>query len=153
MTGLIGGMGETEQCFYGQSIDVHAEPRDRSDTSGGDHGGVAKVLAGGHVAQMDLYDWCADGSDGVKQSDTGVGVGCRIEDDAIVTGCCVLKTVYQCALMVALKVFYFYLWKPLSERCKAVFHRLLPIEVGFACAQEVEVGAVDDDDSHDSFVE
>ena len=54
-------VGETEQRFYAQSIDVHAEPRDCSDTSGGDHGAVAKVLAGGHVAQMDLYDWCADG--------------------------------------------------------------------------------------------
>ena len=145
-------VGETEQRLYGQSIDVHAEPCDRSDTSGGDHGAAAEVLAGGHVAQMDLHDWCADGADGVEQSDTGVGVGCRIEDDAIVAGCCVLKAIYQCALMVALKVFYLYLWKPLSERCKAVFHRLLPIDVGFARSQEVEVGAVDNDDSHDFYI-
>ena len=39
-------VGETEQRFYAQSIDVHAEPRDCSDTSGGDHGVAAEVLAG-----------------------------------------------------------------------------------------------------------
>ena len=77
-------VGETEQRFYAQSIDVHAEPRDCSDTSGGDHGAVAKVLAGGHVAQVYLHDGGADGADRVEQGNAGMGIGCRVEDDAVV---------------------------------------------------------------------
>ena len=114
---------------------------------------MAELLALVHIGDMYLYARAFHAADAILQGNAGVGVGTRIEHYAIVGEAYFLQLVDKLALDVALIVFYFYLWKPLSERCKAVFHRLLSIDAGFARSQEVEVGAVDDDDSHDSFVE
>lgn len=62
---------------------------------------AAEVLAGGDIAQVHLHDRGADGADRVEQGNAGMGIGCRVEDDAVVGESGLLKPVYQCALMVA----------------------------------------------------
>ena len=95
---------------------------------------------------MNLYDRRCDGADGIVESYAGVGVGTGIEDDAIDGEAHLMEFVDEGALMIALEIVYLHVGVLRPQLLQIVIEGASTIDVGFAAAEEVEVGTVEDED-------
>ena len=108
---------------------------------------MAKLLARMHIRQVQLDGRHLGGADGVHQRQRGVGVGAGIEDDAVLGTAGGVDRIDQRAFVVALREI-----KRHAERFgMGAAHRLdvgdggAAIDLGLAQAEQVEVGAIEDE--------
>ena len=95
------------------------------------------------VADMHFHHGGSDAADAVAKGYAGVGVATCIEDDAVGVEPHFLQFVYEFTLYVGLKVVYDYLRVACSQVLQVFLECGVPVDVGFALSQEVEVGTVD----------
>ena len=101
------------------------------------------------VADVDLDDRRFDARYGVGQGDAGVGEGPGVEDDAVVSKADLVELIDQLALVVALEVLqrHVVLYELALEVDHEILKGVLAVDLRLALAEQVEVGAVDDDDA------
>jgi len=141
-----------KQRQYPQQVTLCPKPRNLPLAHRRDHRGVAERLAGMDVAQVDFDGRDADGRDGVAQRVGVVGERAGVDHDAVGPPAGVVDRVHQRALVVGLQD---------TQRCSAlrrdVFQprvdlrqRDRAIHARFTRAEEVEIGAVEDEDAFHS---
>lgn len=64
---------------------------------------MPKLLPAMDIGEMDLYKGKSDGSHGVAQSNAGMGIGSRIDQNTIIIGRRRLDSIHQCPLTIGLK--------------------------------------------------
>ena len=133
-----------EQPLQGQAVGIRPEAADNATASGSNHGHVAESLAGVHVADVHLHHGGGHGADGVLQGDGRVGIGARVEDDAVIIEAHPVDAVDELALDVGLEIIYLHLGMAAAQGGQAVVERRGAIDARLAAAQQIEVGAVDD---------
>ena len=131
---------------------------------------VAELLARVYIGDVYLDGRNRDSFDGIVDGNGGVGVCSSVEDDAvagrgarrvapvgrvrgkgkvgIVTIPCEVNAVDDVAFVVGLEVVDLDIGISLTQCFEEVLESLCTVDAGFAMAQEVEVGAVDDEDMH-----
>ena len=97
---------------------------------------------------MHLDDGYADATDAVGQGDGSVGIGSRIHHHAIKLSVSLLQLVDEAALVVGLVVVQLVLRESRPKRFKIGLERNRAVDFRLAFAQKVEVGSVDNEDSH-----
>lgn len=106
-----------------------------------------------HIAHMQLDERDTDAEQRIADSDGGVRVGARVDDDTVDTAARGLDTVDDCALVIRLEGL-----EGCAERGGVSFaggfhvgEGRAAVDVGFAGPEEVEVGAVDEEDGFAHF--
>ena len=74
-----------------------------------------------------------------------MGIRSRVEDDAFETEADFVNFVEQRPFVIGLKVVQFYLRIPCFQILEVIFERLAAVDTGFALAQQVQVGAVEEE--------
>lgn len=105
-------------------------------------------FAFGDVGNVNFHDGDIDGTDAVGQGDGSVGVASWIHHHGIVLSISLLQFVDEAALMVRLVVGNLVLRKRFDEFWQVFFEGHRAIDFGFALAQQVEVGTVEDENFH-----
>ena len=116
---------------------------------------LAEVLAGLYGADVDLDGGDGDGLEGVQDSNAGVRVSCRVDDDAVDLAVCLLDLVDDAALVVGLEDLDL-----VEALCGAGLladlHQAVvvvaAVDARLANAEHVEVGSVDDESFHGCFL-
>ena len=67
------------QRLYSQSVGSEPEAGDHTTACCRDHRVVPELLAGVHVADVDLYHGCSQAADAVVQRHAGMGIGSCVE--------------------------------------------------------------------------
>ena len=101
-----------------------------------------------NVGNMNLNDGNADGADAVGDGDGGVGIGSRIHHYATIEAVSLLQFVDDDAFVVGLEIGNLVLWKTTAQLGQKVLKRDVSVDFGFAFAQEVQVGTVENEDFH-----
>ena len=101
-----------------------------------------------NVGNMNLNDGNTYGADAVGDSDRGVSVGSRIHHYATIKTVSLLQFVNDDAFVVGLEIGNLVLWKTTAQLGQKVLKRDVSVDFGFAFAQEVQVGAVENEDFH-----
>ena len=101
-----------------------------------------------NVGNMNLNDGNTDGADAVGDGDGGVGIGSRIHHYATIEAVSLLQFVDDDAFVVGLEIGNLVLWKATAQPGQKVLKRDVSVDFGFAFAQEVQVGAVENEDFH-----
>ena len=144
-------------CAFDQQVDGIEVALKASSGDLGDAGffGVADVtvrFARGDVADVDFDGRNADGAQGVGDGDAGVGVGGRVDDDAVARSQRLLDTVDDRALVVALEELTAHA-SALAVGADQFFQigqRFMSVDFRLAAPEHVHVRAVDDKDVHSS---
>ena len=134
--------------FYGETVSVESEAAYHAAAGACKEAMVAVFFPGEDVADMDFYGWSGNRQECVVQCYAGMAVTARIDDDAVVRKAHCLNLADKFAFDIGLKVFDVNLWIPFSEDSQFLFHGSGAIDVGLTCADEVEIGSVDDDNLH-----
>lgn len=138
----------SHEAFDGQTIAVESESLDGPFAARGNYRVVAEFLTTIHVADVNLDDGSADGTDAVEQRNARVGVSTGIENNTVVGEASLLHFVDELAFDVALVVLYLDIGESLAEPCQIIVHRFITIDGWFTSSQEVKVRAIDDDYFH-----
>ena len=139
-----GGESFALECLNCQPIAVEAEAADDAAAGGADGAVVAELLALMHVGDMYLDYGRWHGLDGIVQRDARVRICSGIEDDAVDIEAYGVNAVDEVALVVALVVAYLHAGALAAQLREVVLERAVAIDLRFAAAQQVEVGAVND---------
>ena len=134
-----------------QVIPGHAQAADLPDAHRGQQGTAAKVLPSMDVREMHLHHRRVDGGDGVAQGHRRVGEAAGIEDDTL-DGVAVslVQPVDERAFMVALEKVERHAGKGRAEVGFEVGQRVVAVGLRLACAEQVEVRPVEDEEVQDS---
>lgn len=139
-------LSSAAQGFYGEGVGAQAEAGNGAQAGGRQERRMADGLARGDVADVHLDDGQRERADAVGQGQARVGVGARVERDALrAVGARGLQAVDQRAFRVALVVRQLHVRIACAERGEALLHVLRAVDRGFALAQQVQVGAVQDE--------
>ncbi len=144
----------SQSGFNGQFVALGAEAANDADGDGGKMRMMAERLARVDVREMHFDKRDGHRAECVAQGDAGVGVTRRIDDDEFDTfRSCVLHPVDQFSFVVALKTFQLNAGNP-----GARFHNAMDVcqsnptvNFRFAVAEQVEVGSMEDKNSHRKF--
>lgn len=90
-------------------------------------------------------------ADAIGQSQARMGVGTGVENDAIAAESHLLQSVDEFSFHVALIVVDVHIGKRSPQHRQICLERRPPVDLWFACAQEVEVGPIDDVYLHFNF--
>ena len=101
-----------------------------------------------NVGEMDLYDGDADGTDAVGKGDGSVGIAAGVHHHGVVLSVGGLQLVDQNALVVGLAIMDFVLWETLAKLWQVVVEGETSVNFGFALAQKVQIGSVEDENFH-----
>ena len=135
--------------FYGQSVGVEAEAADYAFAGGGDAGVVAKLFALVYVGDVYFDDGELHAADGIVKGYRRVGIGSCVEHHAVNVFCYgLLQTVDEKAFYVALEIEKFHLRIALAELVEATVHRAVAVDARLALSEQVEVGAVENQNFH-----
>ena len=156
-TGQFGRVGAQLVGKQGQGMAVafDALAGHRGKTGLAHEGDLAKVLARGHVGDVDLHARKAHGLERVKDGDARVRVGRRVHDDAVVDAQGLLDGVDDGALVIGLEVVA--RLKPqltagrLDEGAQGGVV-LAAVDGGLANAEHVDVGTVDNECFHEKLL-
>ena len=85
-----------------------------------------------------------DGPDTVVQGHAGVGIGARIEHDAVEVESHALHLVDEQSLHIALVVVQLHLRIALPELLQVVVERGMSVDVGLPLSEKIQIGPVDD---------
>lgn len=141
-------MGFAEEVQQGQRIAPQPEPGNGTHTGPRQVRVMAEGLAGGRVAHMHLDDGAGDGRNGVAQGDGRVAEGTPIEDDAVGRETDLMQLVDEGALVIALEIAQLMLRKLRCQALEEGIKRNVSVNLALTQTGEVQVGPVDDDDSH-----
>lgn len=113
---------------------------------------MPKVLARGDIGQMDLHGRQRDGLERVKNRHARVRIGGRIDDDAVGTPEAALDHPDQPALGIGLRHEDFRTVFPCVGFDRFNKRRIVgsAVNVRLAYAEHIEIGSVEDSDSHQS---
>ena len=121
-----------------------AKAADLSHADGRDERLVAKRLAGVDVREVHLHRGEPHTDDRVPQCDTGVGVGPRVDEDAVGPSPGLVQRVYEHTLVVGLHDAQLHtaLARSLAQRRVDLVQRHAAVGLRLPPPQQVEVGAV-----------
>ena len=130
-----------------ESVTVDTESTNHAHSDIGQIGVFAKILAGIHIRQMNFDEWQAGGEEGVAYRDTGVGIGSRVDNDEfdlVIPG--LLDAIDNLAFAIRLEGLQCYalLTGHASQILVDLSECVGAIDFRFACTQQVQVGAMDD---------
>ena len=134
--------------FYGFGIAFQSKSHNAFHAGLACKGMTAVRLTFCDVGDVDLNDRDADGADAIGQGDGGMGIASRVHHHGVELPIGILQFVDQHAFMVGLEIGDFVLGETFAELWQIVFEGDIAIDFGLALAEEVEVGAVEDEDSH-----
>jgi len=100
------------------------------------------------IGDVNFDDGRLYGRNSIGNGQRRVGVGTGIEDDTVVAEAHFMQFVYDCPFVVALKVVNMKAGEAASEVEEKILKAVIAIDFGLPLAEEVEVGAIDDDDFH-----
>lgn len=109
---------------------------------------VPKGFALVHIADMDFDDGSGDSPYGVGQRDGGMGQCAGVQYDTLHRKTRFMEFVDQSAFVVALKIFERCAGKTLLQIFEKILEGLAAVNFGFPFAQQIEIGAVDDENFH-----
>lgn len=114
-----------------------------------DHGCVSKGLSREDMGDMDLYFGEREHAQGIMQRIAVVGQCPSIDDEAVAwVGEELLKTLDDGSLVIGLKVIEGMRGESLAYAAQEVIEGVSAIDVRFSLTEQVEVGAVDDEEMH-----
>ena len=129
---------------------MDAKAGDLSPAHGGDEGTVAEFLARVGVGEVNFDGGDARGGDGVPKCDAGVGISGGVEDDDVNFAPSLLNPGDNFPFGVGLSEVHLG-----PERGGTLAHlgfnvgeSGVPVDIGFALAEEVEVRPIEDEDFH-----
>src|SRR5699024_9390627 len=129
----------------GQPVAVGAQTGDGADGDVGKIGMLTEWFARGDVGQVNVDKRQSRAQQGIAQRDAGVGVGSRVEQDAVrVFVTCGVNTVDQCTFTVALKAGQLVATRLrlLTQCLFDVRQRLRAIQTRLACSEQVQIGTI-----------
>ncbi len=136
--------------LYGKNIAVGSESADLAQADTGRERPVAEVLAGVDVREVDLHLRDGYHVEGVADHHRGVGESAEIADQSLL-----LRLVHQfvqlldqLALMVALEETEHHVGERLFEHGVDIVERERAVVVGITLAEHVQVGSIDDEETH-----
>ena len=97
---------------------------------------------------MHLDDGDADGADAVGQGDGSVGIGSRVHHHGVKLSIGLLQLVDEAAFMIGLVVNELMLRELRFEMLEMGLKRGAAVNLGLSLAEQVEVGAVENEDFH-----
>lgn len=109
---------------------------------------MAEGLAGGRVAHVHLDNGAGDGRNGIAQGDGGMAKGATVQYDTVCREADLMELVDEGTLVVALEIAQLMLGKLRRQALKEGVKRDISVNLTLAQAGQVQVGPVDDDDSH-----
>ena len=133
-----------------ENIRICSKSSDLSSAHWGNDGVVSKFFPSMNIGEVDFYGRHLDCGDGVSQRNAGVRVGGRVEYDGAVIALSSLNPTDEFALVVgllkcrrhaALVGLILHMRFNVSQRCPSVCF-------GFALAEQVQVGAVEEEYFH-----
>jgi hypothetical protein len=136
----------SQQSFYGQTIAVEAEAADDTAAGSADAAVVAELLALVDIGDVYLYDRRRDGTDSIVEGDAGVGVGTRVEHNAVGRESHLMELVDEGALVVALEIGELHVGVLLAQFFKVCFKGASAVDARLAATQKIEVGTVENKD-------
>ena len=144
-----------EREVEGQSVAVAAQPADDASGDVREIGMPAERFARVDVRKVHFDEWNGHRRQGVAQGDAGVGVAARVDDDEghpFTSGG--LDAVDQIAFVVALEGDQFDRGRLglAGEGRIDVRQRLMPIDIRFALAEQIQVRAMQNQDAALFFV-
>lgn len=102
-----------------------------------------------NVADVHLNHRCFDAGHSVGNGNTGVGEGTCVQDDPVVVETYLMEFVQDVSFVIALVILQAYI--VVSKLTLEVDHKIIKgvfaVDFRLAPAEEVKVGAVDDDDA------
>ncbi len=108
---------------------------------------VPKRFAGVYVGNMHLHRRSRNGRQGVGQGNTGVGQGTGVNHDTIDGKAQFVNLIEQFAFVVRLKIPKLHVGKLSFYGLEVVHERAATINVRLALTQQIQVRAVDNEDS------
>src|SRR5215470_576395 len=144
------GLERLERRVHAQEVAAGTEARNLATSDAGDHRLAAELLPAMDIGEVDLHDRKGDGGDGVTQSQGVVGEGAGIHDDGPEAFACrTLHPVDELALVIRLPAHYLH-----SATARVALNLAVdlgeggaPIHRGFARAQEIQIGSMEDEDA------
>ena len=138
------------QSFYGQAVAVESEATDHAETGGGDKRLVTERLALMHIGDMNLDDRALQRADAIVERHTCVGIGTRIENDAVVAfeEAHLLHLVDELTLNITLETGNLDTGELGLQRRQVALKRLIAIDTRFALSQQIEVRTIDNLNLH-----
>ena len=107
---------------------------------------VTELFALVYIRDVYLHDGTSQRADAVVQGYRGVGIGSRVEHDAVVAEAHFLHLVDELALHIALVVGYVDVRKLSLQLGQILLERLGTVDAGLANAQQIQVGTIDNQD-------
>lgn len=141
-----------QQGLYSQAVAVQAKAANHSLARRADGAMAAELLALVHIADMHLYHRGAHALDGIHQCQAVVGVCPGIQDYTVQFEPNFVYLVYQFAFHVALVVVYADVGECVAQHIQILLKPFLSVYFGFSGAQQVQIGSVDNLDSHNKDV-
>jgi hypothetical protein len=139
-------------CLYKplhrQFVALHAKAENASHGFSGYMGQLPEIFTGMHIGNMHFHNTGFYGGDGIAQSDRRMGVPAGVDYNAVVIEPNALHFIDQFAFNVALKITEMNMRKFLLQFRQVFFKRHIAVNVGFAPAEQVQVGSVDDGNFH-----
>ena len=132
----------------GQLIALQPQAHDEPLADGRKIGMVAERLPLVNIGDMHFDDGRANGGNSVGNGNGGMGIGARVENDAIVRKAHFVQLIDDLTLGVALKVMQDDMRIILLQLEEILLKALSSIDVWFPLTEQIQVGPVDDDDLH-----
>ena len=132
------------RCIHRQNVRVWPESEDLTTADWCDQGLVTKGFPRVDVGKVDFDGGQPHRSDGIAQGDTGVGVGCRVENDDAEFPLRLLDPGNQFPFEIGLPEFdsHAKLFGPLTDLGLNVSQGRSSIDPGLTLAQQVQVGTI-----------
>ena len=132
----------------GEAITLEAQAQDGPTADGGKQGGVAELLAGRDIGDMNLDNGGGDGCNGIAQGNRTMGIASAIEHHAIVVAGGLLQRVDQLPFVVGLEVVDLVVGQRSTQLGKVCLEGEASVDGALALPLQIEVGAVQDQNFH-----
>ena len=148
----VTGLFHVEQGLYGQAVTVQSEAAYHTLAGRTYDATAAELLTLVHIADVNLHNRGIHTLDGVHQCKAVMGVGTGVQHDTIQIKTHFMYLVYQFPLHIALEVVNADIWKCVAQDVQIFFKTLLAINLRLSDAQQVQIGTIDDLNSHNKYV-
>ena len=113
---------------------------------------AAEFLALVHIADVNLHNGGIHALDGIHQCKAVMGVGTGVQHDTIQIKSHLMYLVYQFPLHIALEVVDADIGECIPQDMQILFKTFLAVYLRLSDAQQVQIGTVDDLNSHNIYV-
>ncbi len=137
-----------EEPLHGQAVAFQPEAADAAHAVAAQQALLAEIFAGVQITQVHLHHGRVDGGHGISQDHAGVGEPAGIQHDAVVAEAYFVQLVQYRTFVVGLKVRELQVREGFLQLGEKVVERAVAVDAGLAAAEQVKVGAVENENVH-----